>query len=76
MSDATKQELLRKAVELSSRAELAQGLETDPAVLDAWISGRASMPDGKLLLLADMFEKMAHSIQPLATTSSGSPAPK
>ena len=50
MSDATKQRLLSGAADLLGRDELAQCLEVSTAVLDAWISGRASMPDGKLLV--------------------------
>lgn len=69
MSDTTKQRLLAGAAELLGRKELAQCLEVSAGVLDAWISGRASMPDGKLLVLADALAKVVASPQNLAGQS-------
>lgn len=75
MSDATKQRLLTGAADLLGREELAQCLEVSAGVLDAWISGRASMPDGKLLVLADRLAKAVASPQSLAGQS-GPTTPK
>ena len=65
MSDATKQRLLGGAAELLGREDLAQCLGVSAGVLDAWISGRASMPDGKLMVLADTLAKVVASPQNL-----------
>ena len=45
----TRQELLRKAVTLIGREELAVKLGVPAHLLDAWINGKASMPDRKLV---------------------------
>lgn len=63
MSDATKQRLLAGAADLLGREELARCLEVNAGVLDAWISGRATMPDGKLMVLADTLAKVVASPQ-------------
>ncbi len=57
LSDATKQQLLRKAVGLMGMEELAAGLSVPVNLVDAWITGKASMPDKTLLLLADLLDK-------------------
>ena len=57
LSETTKQRLLRKAVSLVGMEELAVHLGVPVNLLDAWIRGMASMPDRKLLLLADLLEK-------------------
>lgn len=59
MVESTKQHLLRKAAQLVGRQELAIQLKVPRALLEAWIYGHASMPDRKLLLLADLLEKRA-----------------
>jgi hypothetical protein len=53
---ATKQRLLRKAVSLMGMEELAAALSVPVNLLDAWITGKASMPDEKLSVLADLLE--------------------
>jgi hypothetical protein len=75
MSDATKQRLLAGAADLLGREELAQCLEASADVLEAWISGHASMPDGKLLVLADTLAKVVESPQNVAGQSTP-PTPK
>ena len=52
MDDTAKQNLLQRASDLLGRDEIARRLNTAPQVLEAWICGKANMPDGKLLLLA------------------------
>ena len=59
MAETTKQQLLRKAVELIGDQEVAILLGVPSHLLNAWISGHASMPDRKLLLLTDLLGKQA-----------------
>ena len=58
MPDTTKQQLLRRAMALVGLDELAAALKTPPTLVEAWINGHASMPDRKLLVLADFLEKV------------------
>lgn len=57
--DAKKRELLERATRLHSRDELARHLGVPRSLLDAWLSGDTSMPDGKLLVLANALDKLA-----------------
>ena len=57
MSDTTKQRLLMKAASLVGMEDLAKHLGVPVNLVDAWIRGKASMPDRTLLLLADLLEK-------------------
>ena len=61
MSRATKQVLLQRAAKLFGEDELAAHLRVPRHLLDAWLRGLASMPDRKLLPLADLLEKLADS---------------
>jgi hypothetical protein len=49
--------MLRRACDLMGRDLLAAGLRVPPTLLDAWLSGHASIPQRKLLMLADLVEK-------------------
>jgi len=40
------------------RAELARRLKIPESLLEAWIGGHASMPDRKLLLLAELLDQL------------------
>ena len=40
------------------RTELARRLNVPESLLEAWIAGLASMPDRKLLSLADLLDKL------------------
>jgi hypothetical protein len=75
MSDATKQRLLAGAADLLGREELAKCLGVHAGILEAWISGRASMPDGKLFVLADRLAEVVAAPQNLARQS-GPTTPK
>ena len=55
----TKQRLLCRAAESLGPVELAELLDVPAPLLEAWISGHASMPDSKLVLLAELLEEMA-----------------
>ena len=59
MAETTKQELLQRAVELMGREELARRLKVPGHLLDAWLQGQASMPDGKLMMLAVILDASA-----------------
>ena len=40
--------------------ELAARMKVPPPLLEAWINGRATMPDRKLIALANVLDKVAH----------------
>jgi len=41
------------------REELAERLKIPSPLLEAWLSGHATMPDRKLIALAEVFDKLA-----------------
>jgi hypothetical protein len=59
MTQATKQQLLRKAAVLMGKEELAVRLKVPPQLLDAWINGQATMPDRKLVPLANVLDQFS-----------------
>ena len=58
MADTTKQNLLGLAAKRLGRDQLAVRLKIPRSLLDAWMGGHASMPDRKLLALADLLERL------------------
>jgi hypothetical protein len=56
--DTAKRNLLEQAAKRLGRTELAKRLNVPEELLEAWIGGNASMPDRKLLALADLIEKL------------------
>jgi plasmid maintenance system antidote protein VapI len=56
MAENTKQSLLRKAATLMGQRELAARLKVSHSVLEMWINGDATMPDGMLLKLAKVLD--------------------
>jgi len=48
-----KQRILKRACELFGSAPVANELQVSEALLDAWIRGDATMPDGQLLRLSE-----------------------
>jgi hypothetical protein len=56
--DTTKQNLLRMAAQRLGSEELAKRLNVPESLLTAWMGGHASMPDRKLLTLADLLDKL------------------
>ncbi len=54
-----KKTLLQRASTLLGRDELARRLGVPPALLEAWIAGDATMPDGQLLNLSRVLERAA-----------------
>ena len=55
----TKQKLLKQAAELMGKDELALRLKVAPHLLEAWMSGQATMPDGKLVVLANVLDQFS-----------------
>lgn len=55
-----KKSLLQRASTLLGRDELARRLGIPPKLLEAWIRGDATMPDGQLLNLSRVLERAAH----------------
>jgi hypothetical protein len=58
MSETIKRNLLRRAVELAGLDDVAAALKSPPDLVTAWMSGHASMPDRKLLMLADFLDRL------------------
>ena len=56
MTQTTKQHLLRKAAGLIGKEELAERLNVSESLLEKWMGGDATMPDGKLLKLANVLD--------------------
>ena len=54
-----KQHLLQRSVALMGHKELAERLRISASQLEAWIRGDATMPDGHLLRLAEILDKVA-----------------
>jgi hypothetical protein len=59
MSEQTKQDLIRRAVDLAGIEEVSAALKSAPSLVDAWAKGQASLPDRKLLLLTDFLIEYA-----------------
>jgi hypothetical protein len=57
---ASRQALLRKAVSLVGRDALARGLKVPMNVLDTWLTGNGSMPDGKLTALIAVLDEISN----------------
>ncbi len=60
VATSSKQALLCQAADLIRREQLASGLKISAALLDSWMSGRASMPDRKLSALAELLEEISN----------------
>lgn len=64
MAESTKQRLLKEAARLLGKDELAAQLRVPQQLLDAWMSGLATMPDRKLLQLADLLDRFGRPEKP------------
>jgi hypothetical protein len=56
---AAKKNLLERASTLLGREELARRLGVPAQLLEAWIAGDATMPDGQLMRLARVLDRVA-----------------
>jgi hypothetical protein len=59
MTKTTKQVLLEQAVARLGLAEVAKGINAPEHLVQAWMSGHATMPDRKLLDLTDMLDRIS-----------------
>lgn len=59
MEKTAKQELVRRCADLIGREQLAARLGIPTALLDAWIRGEVTMPNGQLLPLATSLNQLA-----------------
>lgn len=64
MAESTKQRLLKEAAKLLGKDELAAQLRVPQQLLDAWMRGLSTMPDRKLLQLADLLDKFGRPEKP------------
>jgi hypothetical protein len=63
VAQSTKQRLLAMAAARVGRADLARRLSVQESLLEAWMQGVASMPDGKLAALAELIEQLGDSAE-------------
>jgi len=56
-----KQDILQQAVKLFGRHELAKRLGVPETLLEEWIRGDVTMPDGQLLPLAAILDNLSKS---------------
>ena len=57
--EARKRYLLERAAKLMGRDQLAQRLGIPTALFEDWIRGDATMPDGKLMELARVLDRLS-----------------
>jgi len=54
-----KQQLLRRSAELIGKKKLAERLRISETLLEAWMHGDSTMPDGQLLRLTEVLVELA-----------------
>jgi hypothetical protein len=59
MDDTAKQHLLQRADDLMGRDVIARRLNVRSEVIETWMRGDATLPDGKLLVLACVLESFS-----------------
>jgi hypothetical protein len=59
--DSVRQRLLKYAEERIGRTELAHQLKVSEPLIEAWLKGAASMPNRKLLILADLIDSFSQT---------------
>jgi hypothetical protein len=64
VSDERKRQLLRQAVELLGRKELAKALGVGESTVESWVKGDEQMPQRQLRPLADALVKFASATKP------------
>jgi hypothetical protein len=60
--DATKRQLMERTARLLGREQLARRLNVAPALIEAWVSGAATLPDRKLLELSRVLSELQDAI--------------
>ena len=63
--DATKRQLIERAARLLGREQLARNLNVASALIEAWMSGEATLPDGMLKDLARVLDKASRESRSL-----------
>jgi len=58
-NDATKRQIIERATKLLGQDELARRLNVASSLLDDWLRGDATMPDGKLMDLARVLDSIS-----------------
>ena len=58
MSQEARQDLLRNAANRMGIEQLCKALNAPQSLIEAWMSGHASMPDRKFIALADLLDSM------------------
>ena len=61
MADITRRNLIASAQQRLGREELAKRLNVPEHLLEAWMDGHATMPERKILELADLLEQLGDS---------------
>ena len=59
-----KRELLNRAAKILDVIDLARRLHVSTIVLETWMRGEATMPDGKLMDLARLLDRISREAQP------------
>jgi hypothetical protein len=54
-----KQRILKEAADLFGRKAIAEALNVSEALIEAWLKGDATFPDGHLLRLADAVVRLS-----------------
>ena len=62
MGETRKQRLLKSAADLIGRDALAARLKVAESLLEAWINGHATLPDRKLIALAEVLDELADTV--------------
>ena len=62
MGETRKQRLLKSAADLIGRDALAARLKVAESLLEAWINGHATLPDRKLIALAEVLDDLADPV--------------
>ena len=57
MEETLEQILLSRTLDLITREELAKKLEVPVFLLDAWVKGEVTIPEGKIVMLADALNR-------------------
>jgi transcriptional regulator with XRE-family HTH domain len=70
--DARKRQLIERASKLVGNEQLARRLNVSSALLEAWLSGDATLPDGKLMELARVMDKLSREERGMNDANAGS----
>jgi len=57
--DARKRQLIERASKLFGQEQLARRMNVSPTLIESWLSGDATLPDGKLMELARVLDKLS-----------------